>query len=267
MAWGTQIWGTTQWGSADPGIGPYLVSEPLSPNGNFTAVPMIWVIGDDVGGGKASSIVLEGKTVVTNNVIQSGFTGTVVANAYNGYTISVVADEHYREWQPLYELDWAIDMVDDVFNTSSDSGSIIKYVSLPPPDELVEAVAAYLENFDFPYRYNWDGNLALTGDKQAIEHNMRNSVMICKKGIPLSTDLGSNFPMMPIDQIDDKTRELIINEIIEAVEIGEPRALLDATVRFVTQEGDTLSIAIPYLISMTENWESLYIPIDNIDKK
>jgi hypothetical protein len=104
---------------------PVLASGPVTPNPNyFNEVPMTWSVTDVLGGTTViNSLTLEGISAVTNNVVQSGFTGTVTANADGGYDISIVADTDI--FVALGQFDWSITFTDGA-SSVTETGTIVK---------------------------------------------------------------------------------------------------------------------------------------------
>jgi hypothetical protein len=83
---------------------PYLLSEPVSPNYNYyNSIPMEWVT--DYGPNTITLLTIEGENVIINDVIQSGFTGSITTDGIQT-TVSILADEEY--WVTIYEVNWSI---------------------------------------------------------------------------------------------------------------------------------------------------------------
>lgn len=242
---------------------PYLVSGPLSPNGNFTQVSMVWVGGSDSSIADVVRLTVGGLRAVENNVIQPSFSGIIVANAYGGYTISVVALADY--WGSDYTIPWSI--TQDNGDESIDTGEIVKYVTLPHPTAARSTSGTFLTSIEFPLQFTNKCDLVKTIDEHSIAQNMTLSVMVRLRGIPLSTHLGSRVPLMPFDPNDVITRELLAQEVYRAIGIGEPRAKVDAGI--ISSSSDHVAkLIVPYTIPMRQNWESLILPFpqDNIDQ-
>lgn len=239
---------------------PTLESGPASPNNRFTTKPMQWSVNGQGTLANIISLVIGGRTAVTNNIVQSSFSGSVVVNGIDSFNISLVANADFPDWQALYELPWLL--IADNGQQAIFQGVIVKYVTLPYPDELTELKHTYLRNFDFPFRFKPDGDTVMTTDERGIEHNMRNSIMVLQRGIPLAASLGSRVPTLPFDPEDDALRALIVQEAARAVAVGEPRARLDPSLRVVDTRGtNEATVAIPYLVRSTVKWQDLLFKI------
>jgi phage baseplate assembly protein W len=239
---------------------PTLESGPATPNARFTTKPMEWSVNGNGNLAVIEELFIEDRFAVINGIVQPGFTGTVSPNGIDSYDISIVADEDFGSWQSKYALDWRLQA--DNGAQVNFVGQIVKYVSLPYPDDISEIEPTYLRNFDFPFRFKPDGDAVMTTDERGIEHNMRNSIMILQQGIPLATSLGSRVPTLPFDPEDDAIRALIVQEAVRAVGIGEPRVRLDPSLRVVDSGGtNKVTVAIPYLVRSTVKWQDLLFTI------
>jgi hypothetical protein len=261
MPWGTQQWGQIPWGFT--GTAPYLVEVPLSPNGNFLHVPMVWGSGSDGPTANIEQLTIGGLSAVVNNVIQSGFSGSITLNGSSGYTVSIVALADY--WQADYTLPWSIQIdngIEKVF-----TGEIIKYVTLPIPSPEKAVEGTFLTAIAFPLQFTNKCDVVKTTDENAIAQNMTLSVMILLRGIPLSTHLGSRVPLMPFDPNDVITRDLLAQEVYRAIGIGEPRAKVDPGIIASSSEHKA-KLIVPYTIPMRQNWESLVLALahESIDR-
>jgi len=226
---------------------PILVTTPTSPNPDITdpTHPMEWRTEDLDSTSSIALLQIEGMDVVVNNVLQPGFTGTVVANGQGGWDVSIVANNDY--WPGQTRIDWTLKAA-DLFNIVNFAGSIDKYITLPYPDEPVLRPALINTSFDFPFRFTSDGDVVTARDEKSIEDNMKASVMLLKGGIPLYYRLGSRVPLMPFDPNDQATYDLIAMEIVEAVRFGEFRVVVDERSRVITDEsGNAIAIVTPYV--------------------
>lgn len=128
-----------------------------------------------------------------------------------------------------------------------------------PADLVVSPPAQIVESFAFPFRYTPSGDIVRTQDEQAIENNMRSSVMIQKFSIPLRSKIGSSIPTFPFDPKDDALRELLIDEAINSIAVGEPRVVVDESGRFVDDpESNEVFLVMPYRLRQTDKgWRNL----------
>lgn len=258
--------GTGRFGNVLPQFGksaisaPTLESEPISPNARFTTKPMQWSVNGNGSLAEINNLFIEDRTAILNGVLQPGFSGTITLNAIDSYNISIVADEDFPSWQSKYSIDWSL-----VANNGIEAtfiGSIIKYVSIPYPDDIIETTPTYLRNFDFPFRFKPNGDAELTTDERGIEHNMRNSVMVLQQGIPLASSLGSRVPLLAFDPEDDSVRSIVAHEIARAIGVGEPRARVDPSLRIIDSDGtNDIKVAVPYMVRSTVKWQDLLLSI------
>jgi len=254
------------WGHAPHITAPYLLESPTSPNGDVTSRPMVWSVGADAVQADIVELILGGKSVVLNNIVQSEFTGTVTLNAQNGYDVSVVSNEDF--WKSEYSIAWSIKFSNGIEIT--ETGTIVKYVTLPYPDDI--KVHDYTKDYnvaiDFPLRFLEDGDVALVNNEDAIKQNLVNSVMLRRKGVLLSTMLGSMVPLSVFDDDDPAMMAFISHEVVRASSIGEPRAAVDASARILRSDDGNFTLAFPFAVKSQRKWDSVKIPIDKvIDKK
>lgn len=78
------------------------------------ATPLFWSTGDDIGPVSITSLVVDGTNVILNDIIQSGFSGSITTNASNGVDIYIYADT--RCFGPGAVL-WTLTFTDGVFST------------------------------------------------------------------------------------------------------------------------------------------------------
>jgi phage gp46-like protein len=79
---------------------------PITPNPDITSRLMSWTTESTSADANIEVLTIEGVNVVVNNVLQSGFLGTVALNTANGYDVDVVAVTD--PWGNLPVLNWSI---------------------------------------------------------------------------------------------------------------------------------------------------------------
>ena len=236
---------------------PTLVTTPTSPNPDITdpTYPMEWRTEDPDSTSSITLLQIEGVDVIVANVLQPGWTGTVVANGQGGWDVSINADNDY--WPSKTQIAWNLTAA-DIFNTVNYNGTIDKYVTLPTQDYVPDREALINTSFDFPFRFDPDGDIVTARDEKAIEDNMRSSVMIRARGIPLFNQIGSRVPLMPFDPNDQTTYDMISLEIVDAIALGEPRVIVDNRVRLLTDSsGNAIALVLPYAYkSSMKGWRN-----------
>jgi len=128
---------------------------------------------------------------------------------------------------------------------------------------------SWVKSFDFPLRFTETCDTVRSNNDNAVVQNMKTSVMVKRRGIFLMEHLGSLVPTLVFDPNDIPTRELIGEEVVRSVKVGEPRAAIDPTLRIVdTQDEHEIQLAFPYAIRQALRWEvkEFNIPIKTIDK-
>jgi phage baseplate assembly protein W len=245
---------------------PYLISGPLTPNNDLTTVPSEWSIGCTSGIGDITSLVVGGYTAVLANVVQPGFTGTVVANGLGGYDVSLVADIDY--WMPYTSIDWIITMNNGALIVTA-TGTIYKDVTLPYPAAFdrsnLTANKTWMTNIDSPLRFEEDCSVVLTTDEHAIQNNLENSIMVLKRGIPLQQHLGSSIPLLVFDPNDDRTLQEAVHEVLRAASVGEPRAELEKLIT-AAENDKTLTFAVPFRVNVLRNSQPKMLTIGKVKK-
>lgn len=128
------------------------------------------------------------------------------------------------------------------------------------------ASSILLTAFDFPLRFVSNGDISRTGGEASIENNLRLSIMIRSRGIPLAAHLGSQVPMLPFDPNDLVTESLITEEIIRSTRIGEPRAVVDTGI-ITSEDENTARAIVPYAIPGRKDWSTLKLrlPSQSLD--
>jgi hypothetical protein len=126
-----------------------------------------------------------------------------------------------------------------------------------PPDPEQPREPDFFYAVDSPFRFEEDGDLALTQDEKAIEDNMKNSVFIQKFGIPLRSQIGSRVPLSPFEPNDLATAQALTFDIVEAIREGEDRVYVDSAQVVTNSEQTELSIIVPYLHKASSGgWQS-----------
>lgn len=252
--------------SAAPATGtnPTLTASPASPNSQFTTTPLVWsTASQDATPASIVSLTIEGETAVSNNVVQSGWSGTVTLNADNGYTVSIVATSD--RWQTEYQLDWSVDF-NNGFATVTETGSVIKYVTVPPVTPTpVPGRDTDQRFFSFPMRFEANADIPTVPLLTSIQDTIRNAIFIRKGGVPLSADLGSRISTFPFDPNDDILKQGLLEEIINEVAMHEPRATLDPTLRTVGEGKHDVTLAIPFTVQQTRNWQDLFLSVEKAE--
>lgn len=130
----------------------------------------------------------------------------------------------------------------------------------------------YLENIDFPYRYDskGNGNVVLSDDDKILSDSIKQAVFIRKHGIPLSP-IGAGMDEIPFDQLDIPTRSFIEARIQEAVDEGVDGVDV-ARDMFFEEDPDSnlLSVTVPYLNRHIDESQSTKLAVPTVktdDKK
>lgn len=130
-----------------------------------------------------------------------------------------------------------------------------------------DSETVYNESISFPLRFTPKSDLELAIDDQVIKDNMKNSVMMIHQGLPLRVHLGSLYPTLPFDPNDIVTKEQALEEIRRSVKVGEPRVILDPSLR-LTDTGDeeySSKFVITYRIRKTADWKTVYVAVPRTD--
>lgn len=135
-----------------------------------------------------------------------------------------------------------------------------------PVETLVEAVKTEYTCFDFPLQYLENGDLQKTTLFASVENNLRSSIMLQLGSIPLATHLGSVVPLLPFDPNDVTTEATLIQEVLRATRLGEPRASIDTSIVAVVVDNE-IKLIVPYAIAGQVKLDSvnLSLPVQSVD--
>jgi len=124
----------------------------------------------------------------------------------------------------------------------------------------------FLKAFDFPLQFKSNGDLTLTSNDRAIEHDLKHAVMLLIGGIPLSGQIGSRVPTMPFDPNDSVNSDIIVEEIARSCRLNVPQALVDKDI-FIVEEDHSVRAVVPYVAPGRMNLKilNLAIPVQDID--
>jgi PKD repeat protein len=141
--------------------------------------------------------------------------------------------------------------------------SIVPYPSISPVNEELTVI-------DFPVRFKENCDVVLTNVEQGLRNNIRNSVMIMQKGLPLFTSFGSRVIQAAFDPDDPAMQSFLAQEVSRAVAIGEPRVIIDPSFRKSdTTNNNKVSFVFPYRQKTIDKWKFVNIDIPtqkDIDK-
>lgn len=116
----------TAYAAASANGPPELTGSPDSPNSDYYSTrPMVWEVTDLDGTPSVTLLTIGGIPAVVNNVIQSGFSGTV-STAGGVCTVSLLASSNIFKSAPSFS--WVINFTDGSLS-GSESGTIYKYYS------------------------------------------------------------------------------------------------------------------------------------------
>lgn len=133
-------------------------------------------------------------------------------------------------------------------------------------DTGVEEESDLLESLDFPLQFKSNGDLTLTSNDRAIQHDLQHAVMILSGGVPLAGHIGSKVPVMPFDPNDDVNSDIIIEEIARSCRLNVPKALVDRDI-FIIEDDHSVRAVVPYVSPGRMNLSllNLAIPVQDID--
>lgn len=126
--------------------------------------------------------------------------------------------------------------------------------------------STYLTAFDFPLQFTSMGNLVLTSNERATEHDMRHAVMLLLGGIPLAGHIGSRIPLMPFDPNDVTNSDILSEEIARSISVNVPTVRVDKDI-ILTEEDYSVKAIVPYVAVGRVNWSviKLAVPVQDID--
>lgn len=130
-------------------------------------------------------------------------------------------------------------------------------VSRTSPDQSIRL----LEAIDTPFRFLVNGDIETTFDERVLENNIKLSVMLTKKNVPLKTNLGSQVMSIAFGSLDEVTGELVKSDIQDAVAAGEPRVYLSSVPKIIESNDNTISAVFSYKAKQ-KNIDKKYINME-----
>jgi hypothetical protein len=202
-----------------------------------------------------TTVVILGKTVFSNSSFADGWedSATVVLGGSAQFNLSPPDQFFPRSGR----VGISVTVIPD---------TLFYHFEIIVDDEQNPRSKADLRAIDFPFRYVANGNVVLTSDEKNVENNLRLSIFVHHKQVPLATHLGSRVPALPFDPNDNALRQLVSQEAIRAAAAGEPRAILDPSLRVIDEPNENkASLAFAYRIRGTQNWRPLLLSLPSTD--